>query len=607
MNSGIGRRRAQPRQQRHRATSIVCAAIIAATGFIAWQSRAAGAQPKAALVWRPDSATPRLQWARVRGLPPLSVSSFAVTGGRLYLADRVGSRVLELSPLAAGDWRVDSAIADRPAIQTPVSIAATPDGDLLVYDFNHDVHLLRRAGGRIESYQASVPCGLTEGQLTVAQPGTLLLAGRCAAGTGDTIAAVLLASADGGRHFAAMMALPLFGRDGSWGSVLYAKRFVLAAGDSVMFGTGVTGCVHILRAAAPDPSRRDCTLGSRRYTAREPADFADVRAVRVSSGMTHGNATAWPDPLPAFLDRVLTDKGIAVMRLVSGDSIQLELWNPTAPTPLLVAPVNGFRGCSDTDCLWIRNTGVETLVRLVHVPDLLQQECTARYSDTALYEESTKSRLAPADSASDSAYERRDSGRIEYIRTGSRLVASYERAAVGNGGRGATPPRITYAFAEGACGTGTARVQTPGIDDGTDLPYHLDALLIAPPSTSPLSPGQSWADTIKRSDSLALGVRTAVLIRRFRVTADTVVAAERAMRLSLETHGTVLTQEQIQGNPMTVLISSSGHGTVLLSRSSRVMLERSDSTELRLIATAGSATMPERRVQSIRTLGLLRP
>jgi len=620
MKTGIGRRRVQ-RGHKHRAIAIGLAMLIGTVALVADRPWAAAESGHTALTWRPDASTPRLKWARLRGLPPLSISSFTTAGGKLLLADRVASRVIQASPAGNGDWSVDAIVADRPAIERPISIATTPDDNVVVFDADHGVHLLSRAHRGVQSFTAAVPCGLNEAQLTIGDNGALWLSGRCPVNGGDTVAAVLLSSTDGGRRFVAVAALPLFGRDGSWGSMLFARQFLLAAGDSVMFGTGVTGCVRVARLTALDSLRRDCSLAAPRYGAPEPADFAAVRAERVRMGMTHAKATEWPELMPVFMSRVMTPAGIALVRLVTGDSVQIELSGATASVPLLVAPLNGFRGCVGSDCLWARNVGAEMLIRLVHVPDLLVaanarrrvaasdpapgEACGRRSEDTLRYEEIINADGLVQRGVAGDRLARSDTARIEYAQAGSSLVASYTPAnsqgADRPGGRGPA----SFVFAGGDCGTGAATLQSSNRDDGSELPYHLDGLLVRIPPETRLALGESWADTITRSDSMLQRRRTSVLVRQFRIARDTSVGGTRALIVSIESQGTVLDVEKIGGKSMTLIIASSSRGNAVLSQSSDQMTARSDSTDFRVTASFGDASMPEQRVASVRTLRLL--
>lgn len=620
MNTGIGRRRVQ-RDHKHRAIAIGLAMLIAIVALVAYKPWAAAATRQTARTWRPDASTPRLRWARLRGLPPLSISSFTTRGGKLLLADRVASRVIQASPATDGDWSVDSVIADRPAIHSPISIATAPDDNVVVYDIDRGVHLLSPARTRAQSFTAAVPCGVSEAQLTAGDTGALWLSGRCPVNGGDTVAAVLLASTDGGRQFSAVAALPLFGRDGSWGSMLFAKQFVLAAGDSVMFGTGVTGCVRVARLPAVDSLRSDCSLAVPRYSAPEPADFATVRAARVRMGMTHVTATEWPDALPVFVSRVMTPAGVALVRLVTGDSVEIVLRAASAPLALLVAPLNGFRGCVGSDCLWARSVGSEMLIRLVHVPDLLvgkqsqrlgtatrlapAEGCGPRSGDTLRYEETINTSGLLRRGAADGRLAASEAARIEYVSAESGVVASYTPATPEAGRPGGNQP-ASFSFAAGDCGTGRAKLQWSGRDDGGELPYHLDGLLVRVPRAR-FAVGESWADTITRSDSTMQRRRTSVLVRQFRIARDTVLGKTPGLLVSIESQGTVLDVEEIGGKAMTLLIASSSRGNAVLNRFSDQMLARFDSTDFRVTASSGGENMPEQQVVSVRNLRLLDP
>lgn len=375
MNSGIGRiRRQSATAGRRRRTTIVTvlAILVCAIALVGWRQGFSRGSVDRALAWRPDSATPRLVWARLDGPTPLGVGAFVRAGGRLYLADRLASQILELSPTPRGGWRVDSVIAQRPAIQTPLALAVDPENHLLVYDADHRIHVLDPLHGTpARTVTANIPCDPGEPQLSVSGHGQLVLAGRCPVGRGDTVSAVLLVSSDSGRTFTAAGTLPLYTRDGAWGSVLSAKQYARVYGDSVEFGTGVDGCVVRLALGAPEGAVRVCSPIGRLYDAPEPAAFAAVRSLRVSMAMAHGKATSWPHPLPAFLARVATSAGVELVRLVTGDSVQVELQALGGTRALLVAPLDGFRGCVNGDCLWLQDQRGIPRIRLEQLADSL--------------------------------------------------------------------------------------------------------------------------------------------------------------------------------------------------------------------------------------------
>jgi hypothetical protein len=268
--------------------------------------------------------------------------------------------------------------------------------------------------------------------------------------------------------------------------------------------------------------------------------------------------------------------------------------------PLLVAPLNGFHGCAASDCLWAREVAGEMRIRLVHVPDLLargRDSCTVNTGDTLVYEEIIKTQGVLARNGTDSRMVRGDTAHIAVMRNRSGLVASYRRVG----------QLASYIFVSGTCGAGTAMLQTPGADDGAELPYHLDGLLVAVPAGQDLTPGRTWADTIERSDSLTLGRRTSVLVRQFRVDGDTAEGDLPETRVSIETQGTVLTDERIGGKTLTLLVSSSSLGSALFARRSPQMIARSDSTEFRVTVTSGDRDVREQRIESVRILRLMRP
>lgn len=372
MTSGIGRRGAMEKSRRRHAMIGLVAIVVCGVALLGEGPGSGSRSNHETVVWRSDSATPRLHWARLEGPAPRGVASFVRVGDHLYLADRLSSRIIELAPAPLGAWRVDSVVADAALVHTPIAMAQGPNGTLIVYDIDRRIHALDplRAGSA-RTIAAHVPCDVSEPQLAVSRSGAYLIAGRCPVGRGDTISAVLLLSRDSGRTFDALGTLPIYTRDGAWGSVLSARHYARVYGDSVAFGTGSDGCVVRLDLAFVRRIARDCSLGGTRYDAPEPRAFAAVRSLRVSMAMSHARATSWPHPLPVFLDRVDTPAGLAVVRLVTGDSVQVELAGARESRPLLVAPLDGFRGCAEGDCLWLRDVQGTTWIWLQRMSDLI--------------------------------------------------------------------------------------------------------------------------------------------------------------------------------------------------------------------------------------------
>src|SRR6185312_6886560 len=185
---------------------------------------------------------PRLSWSRVEGPAPLAVSSFAFSGEHLYLADRVGSRVVHATRDSHGGWQIDSALRVGP-MEGPLSLSSDRDGALLIYDSRRVLIRVPTRGGQVSSQLPDLPCNVAEGQLRLTDGARVLLSGTCVDLSGDTVDAVVVSSNDSGHHFTLRRRAPLYARDGSWGSVVYAIRFATSVGDFVEFGTGREPCI----------------------------------------------------------------------------------------------------------------------------------------------------------------------------------------------------------------------------------------------------------------------------------------------------------------------------------------------------------------------------
>lgn len=61
----------------------------------------------------------------------------------------------------------------------------------------------------------------------------------------------------------------------------------------------------------------------------------------------------WPETLPVYTDRFVTDSGdVVLLRAFTADSLVLQLQAP-ASTDLAVAPLNGLLGCKAAGCVWL--------------------------------------------------------------------------------------------------------------------------------------------------------------------------------------------------------------------------------------------------------------
>jgi hypothetical protein len=380
MSRGIGRLRAQRRigpagWQRKVATALVVLAAV--LGFAAWKPHTRRPNAVVTTRWRSDSATQRLTWSPIVGNPPLGVSGFAVARGHLYLADRVGSQVLQLSSTARGGWQVDSAVAAGP-IEGPLSLAVDRDSTLVLYDSRRMLVRIGAEGAGVVSMLPDLPCTLGEGQIGFVDGARVLLSGTCADVSGDTVLAVALTSSDSGRHFTLRQRAPLYARDGSWGSVIYAIRFAVGSSRSIDFGIGSQPCL-VRFTWKSSRNERVCGLLAAFYSASQPPSFVALETARRQLGMAHPTATAWPNPLTPFFDHVVTDSGPAFVRLVTGDSVEIQLHPSSGPMrSLLVAPLKGFRGCSGARCLWVRQIGSSVSIGLVDVAALAEHAADSR-------------------------------------------------------------------------------------------------------------------------------------------------------------------------------------------------------------------------------------
>jgi hypothetical protein len=204
----------------------------------------------------------------------------------------------------------------------------------------------------------------------------LFLAGECRLPeVRDTIFGVLLVSSDSGRHFTLRHRHPRFAVDGSWGSMLGPKNLLSVGAGRITFGDGYSDCIAVFDARGDSLVERRCLTSSVRYTYPAPAEWDQRKeSMQRALRMPSPHASAWPDPLPLYVDRLSSGMSEVWVRLVTSDSVELQI-PPTVGSgqraaALLVAPMNGFRGCDAHGCLWLRAQGTRAELSFVTGADL---------------------------------------------------------------------------------------------------------------------------------------------------------------------------------------------------------------------------------------------
>jgi hypothetical protein len=330
----------------------------APVGLAAWRVLAAAAALMPAgcsgggespVDYRPPASVERLA-VNTFELPGVaSVHDFDVAADRLYLLERWG-RVLMLRR-AAGGWEQDGAVGRRGSgpgeFESASGIAFTGAGFVVAEP--HRLQHFSDSGAVVSSRRLSLPCAMSRPALA-AGAGGLFIHGNCvrSAYVTDTMKAVL-AWAAGDDEFVILAEDVRFTRDGTAGSVFGASRALTpgAAGRHV-FGPGTANCITVVEEGTAGPAvRRRCPAVAQLYRADPPPDVER----RLRAGVP-GLRVTWPAALPAYVDRLIVDDAIVLLRPFAADSVVLQTASPDG-RDLAVAPFDGLVGCRALGCLWI--------------------------------------------------------------------------------------------------------------------------------------------------------------------------------------------------------------------------------------------------------------
>lgn len=315
-----------------------------------------------AVTWRSDASTRWMTFDSVPNFQIAATGGFAVAGDDLYVADLRASRVAELRREASG-WRFTRDLPRVAGMQFPRTLAVLDNGQLLAILDGRDKLFLVSTRSGVSRVEPELPCHILLPQLTSGPGDALFLTGDCRF-EGDTVYGILAGSADHGRHFHLIDKLPRYGTDGSWGSILGARKFVTLSSDTIAFGTGAETCLRQYTVADARRVSDDCSVPAARYRGIPPSHW-DARQMQTMQHMRSPVAAQWPSPLISYLDRMEVTSGRVFVRLVRADTVELQLVARGETRPLVAAALDGFRGCVSEGCLWLSSIGRDARIRLV--------------------------------------------------------------------------------------------------------------------------------------------------------------------------------------------------------------------------------------------------
>ena len=290
------------------------------------------------------------------------VRDFDIAGDTIYLLDATGRVVI----VHRGDSRLQ--VMDRigrrgggPGEFLRPSGLTLAGPSLAIMDGTR-IQLFTRSGQFMRSVPITLPCAMMLPSIAPARAG-FFLHGTCLRRgvVTDTMQAVLAWSADTAT-WDVVIQTPRFTGDGAMGHV-FGARSLLTTGPAGrhVFGGGEANCVWMVTDERDPPRTREtCPAARQLYRADPPPGLEE----RLRAGRFAGMNVKWPETLPVYTERFVTDGGIVLVRPFSADSVVLQSASPAA-VDLAVAPLSGLLGCKPGGCVWlIEDTAVPALIVL---------------------------------------------------------------------------------------------------------------------------------------------------------------------------------------------------------------------------------------------------
>lgn len=314
---------------------------------------ACAAGDSGSIEYRPSDDVERLAFVTMSGDDIGMVGDFDITEDAIYLLDRMG-RVVVLN--RAGEApTIASHFGRRGAgpgeMLQPTGISVSDDG-IAVVDATR-LHFYSAAGEPLVTHTLDLPCVMMLPGVSVMDSGIFVTGGCLRSGyASDTMKAVMAWSADTA-VWTVLAEAPRYTRDGSVGSV-FGARSLFTPGPSRQhaFGGGETNCVWLVDTGATPPQvKEQCPAARTGYTAEPTPELrAQLRTARVP-----GMNIRWPETLPTYIERFVTDSALVLVRPFTADSVVLQVAG--GETDIAVAPLDGLLGCKAQGCLWLRDEG----------------------------------------------------------------------------------------------------------------------------------------------------------------------------------------------------------------------------------------------------------
>lgn len=292
---------------------------------------------------RPAADVPRLAMTGGITIPAVRrVSDVALAGSRMYVLDQGEARVLVIDTASGATAEFGRRGGGPGEFQNPMSLALSPNGDTIAVADGRGVDYFDSAGEFIRNVDMAFPCNPQEVHLAWISSG-IHVSTSCVTAGADTVHAYLWKLGDDG-SLEEVARTARYSMDGTFGSLYGARMAVAESGDGLLFGAGTLSCVRAVTGQGAAESR--CGLDDEVFRAPKPVIVDPDRGGVMAALLT------WPDPLPAYMDRLASGNDVYLLRVFSGDSVVLRRIHGGAATDVLVAPADELIRCRGDRCYW---------------------------------------------------------------------------------------------------------------------------------------------------------------------------------------------------------------------------------------------------------------
>lgn len=305
----------------------------------------------------PAAEVPRLDLTTGITIPAIGdVADIALAGDQIYVLDGAVPRIVVVDTVSGAVTEFGRRGGGPGEFQNPMSLAVSPDGSTIAVLDGSAVEYFDSTGAFIRNVSLALPCNSPKVHIAWISSG-IHVSTSCVEVGSDTIHAIVWRLEDSG-SLAELTRTARMSLDGTFGSSFGAQSAIVESGDSLLFGVGTMSCVRGITASGV--GERRCGLDGEEFRAPKPS------GLDMDRGGLWATLMAWPDPLPAYMDRIVSGDDLYLVRTVSFDSMVARRIHDDAATDVLVAPIETFLRCRGERCFWaVHDTGTTRIVSRV--------------------------------------------------------------------------------------------------------------------------------------------------------------------------------------------------------------------------------------------------